>query len=407
MIIPRAAQVLKLTDCASYGARGWKSAVRGCALAGLAFLCVHAAGNSIEPKFPIEAAMNQEAGRGGRIILTFRLDDGQELPLMVDTGSPWTILDNSLKPKLGKRIGSTTVGRLQPVRIERLDKYRAPKLYLGTFLLSTSNDVVLADHFKDGSSMGILGLDVLRHYRIQLDFQTGSFCLLGTNDLKAAELGKAFPLTYSGGHAAIHHDGLFGSSTNIIIDTGCNTDGLVNKGGLNGVAVILPQRVWDGGNYTGLVVVAADHVNVLGLGFLARHLVTFDFPNRIMYLKQIMSKPLAGNVFREISSAHAGPVEFLVHLKEKGQLPGFSRKEEATIYYKNSDLVFRPYGLIFGRWEKRKSLTFDFCKNEDSSIFHYRVVRLSGNDPWKLKKAWRTDQKGGLIEEYPIPFHSA
>jgi len=349
--------------------------------------------------------MNKAAGRGSTIILTFRLEDGQAVPLMVDTGSPWTILDKSLIPKLGKRIGSTAVAYAQSGKVKRLGKYRAPKLYLGTFLLDTSNDIVLADHF--GSTMGILGLDILRRYRIQLDFQTGSFRLLATNDLKAAELGKAFPIQYSGGHAVIHHDGLIGSSTNLIIDTGCNTDALINKGGINGLAVILPRCIWDRVAFTDLVVVTVDHVNGLGLGFLARHLVTLDFPNRTLYLKQTLSGPLAGNIFREISSAHAAPVEFLVRLKQKGQLPGFSTGEEATIYYKNSDLVFRPYGLIFGRWEPRKSLTFDFCKNEDASIFHYRVFRISGNDPWKLKKAWRTDQNGRLIEEYPIPVHSA
>jgi hypothetical protein len=51
----------------------------------LVFLCFHAAADSVQPKYPVEAAMNKEAGRGGRIVLTFRLDDGQELPLLVDT----------------------------------------------------------------------------------------------------------------------------------------------------------------------------------------------------------------------------------------------------------------------------------------------------------------------------------
>lgn len=409
MIFPRAAQVTKSTDCApSPGARVWKSAVRGCASICAAFLCFHAAADSIQPKFPVEAAMNKEAGRGGRIILTFRLDDGQELPLLVDTGSPWTVLDKSLTPKLGKRIGSTTVGYLQPVRIERLNRYRAPKLYLGKLLLTTSNNIVLTDHFKDGSTMGILGLDVLRRYRVQLDFETGKFRLLGTNDLKAAELGKAFPLTYSGGHPVIHHRGLIGQSTNIIIDTGCNTDGLVNKGGLNGLAVILPQTVWEGRNYTGLVVVAADHVNVLGLGFLARHLVTLDFPNRVLYLKQTMSEPLVGNIFKEINPVHGAPAEFLEGLKEKGQLPGLSKEEETTIYYKDTaDLDSKPLNArgatcLIAYRQIGKAVTFDLLKDGDPSIFHYQVVQLS-NNPWKLQKAWHTGQNGRLIEEYPIP----
>jgi len=352
--------------------------------------------------------MNKEAGRGGGIIVTFRLEDGQQIPLAVDTGSPWTLLDKSLKPTLGKRLGSTRVWYVQGNRIKRLNRYVAPKLYLGTLLLTTSSDRVLTDDFNKGSQSadspkGILGLDVLRRYRIQLDFETGKFRLLGANDPDAAELGKTFPLAYSGGHALINRGGLIGSKTNIIIDTGCNIDGLVNKGAIKGMAVILPQCIWDGECYTGLVVAAPDHVNVLGLSFLARHLVTLDFPNRVMYLKQITSGPLAGNVFNEIGAAHRAPAEFLEQLKEKGQLPGVKKEEQTTIYYMSSDRVFKPYGLIFGRWELRKSLTFDFYKNGDSSTFHYQVVRTSANNSWKLQKAWRTDQNGCLIAQYPIP----
>lgn len=354
--------------------------------------------------------MNKDAGRGGSIILTFRLDDGKELPLLVDTGSPWTILDKSLKPKLGKQIGSTAIGYLQPERVKRLNKYMAPKLYLGTLLLTTSNNTVLTDDFKDVSTKGILGLDVLRHYRLQLDFVTGRFLLLDSNQLNKAELGKSFPFAYSHGHAVIHHEGLVGSGTNFIIDTGCNIDGLVTKGGIKGLAVILPQCVWDGGTYTGLVVVAADHINALGLSFLARHLITFDFPNRILYLKQTTSSPLAGNIFKEIGPVHRAPAEFLENLRENGQLPGVSKDEETTIYYKDfSDLTFRPPNekeatyLTSSRRPIGTSVTFDFCSNSGTSVFHYQVIQMSKDDPWKLKKAWRTDQNGHLIEQYPIP----
>ena len=60
------------------------------------------------------------------------------------------------------------------------------------------------------------------------------------------------------------------------------------------------ECVWNGETYTNIVVrdakgvVAASGVNVLGLRFLARHLVTFDFPKRAMYLKQTSIGPFLG-----------------------------------------------------------------------------------------------------------------
>jgi hypothetical protein len=41
--------------------------------------------------------------------------------------------------------------------------------------------------------------------------------------------------------------------------------------------------------------------------------------------------------------------------------------------------------------------------NPDLSVYHYTVVQASQNSPWKLQKAWRTDAKQHLIEEYPVP----
>jgi len=118
----------------------------------------------------------------------------------------------------------------------------------------------------------------------------------------------------------------------------------------------------------------------LGLRFLARHLVTFDFPKRTMYLKQTSVGPL----FDEDTEAAS---EFVKSLKEKGQLPGWPKNEEGTIH-----LEAQP-----------DSQTYDFRKNGDSVTSHYRVMRESKDRPWKLQKAWRTDQNGHPIEEDPVP----
>ena len=42
-------------------------------------------------------------------------------------------------------------------------------------------------------------------------------------------------------------------------------------------------------------------------------------------------------------------------------------------------------------------------KKGDSSIYHYELTRPSKTSPWKLQKAWRSDQDDHTVEEYSVP----
>ena len=245
------------------------------------------------PQLPTDVIINKDAGRGGYLIVTLRLESGQELPFIVDTGSPMTLLDKSFEPKLGKRLGKMTVTTVKDGK-QKGYRYAAPKLFLGNTLLLTGNSVVTSDFNPRnfGSAVGILGLDCLRHYCIQMDFATGKMRFLNPNSVNVAESGKEFPLTFKGNYVFIQHAGLVGNNTNLMIDVGCRIDGLVNKDAFSGLTKSLPECVWDGETYTNLTVAAVDHLNSIGLSFLARHLVTLDFPKRTMYLKQTSVGPL-------------------------------------------------------------------------------------------------------------------
>jgi hypothetical protein len=269
--------------------------------------------------------MNKGAGRGSWLIVTLRLESGEELPFMVDTGSPITLLDKSLEPKLGKCLETMTFST--PGAEEESGFYPAPKLYLGNARLAT--DAYVASYpFKRLSArshqhvMGILGMDCLRHYCIQMDFQTGKMRFLAADQVDAADCGKAFPLTFSNkgqnfppmfasagqndSLPFIQHVGLLGgASTNSLIDTGDNVDGAVEKGAVKGHywtrfvhfwlrfrTLRFPECVWDGQTHTKLRVNQGKNANRLGLRFLARHLVTFDFPRRTMYLQQKCVGPI-------------------------------------------------------------------------------------------------------------------
>jgi len=270
---------------------------------GVLQLCSCTTGSGGQPPLPGAVAINEDAGRGGPLLVTLRLEDGQELSMLVDTGSPITVLDTSLEPKLGRRLDTMPIGTVGHSQKES-GIYAAPRLYLDKTRLMTGSKVAAFQsapyHFH--RPMGILGMDCLQHYCIQLDFEAGQMRFLNPGQASSSELGKAFPMTFAGVgprrkfiRPLITHPGLVGNNTHLVIDTGCAIDGLLEEGASEPSftgRVNLAECTWDGKTYTNITVAAVDHANVLGLRFLARHLVTLDFPGHTMYLKKQRSGPL-------------------------------------------------------------------------------------------------------------------
>jgi hypothetical protein len=227
--------------------------------------------------------------------------------------------------------------------------------------------------------------------------------------------GKPFPLTDTG-------DGCFSINENLggvkgpgsLIDTGCNESGWLqptffrqwtNRDSSADETIYAPDGTLGGEIYHGLELRRLDaksfagdgpnkKLNGIGLRVLAQNVVTFDFPNRMMYLKRISDLPLLDK--KTVATATAmeqSAFEFLIQLKKENQLPGASKnghgRAGSQVNHKDS-----PY---------LDSATFNMLKNGDSSVYFYTVVRTSERGPWKLEKAWRTDQNGHTIEKYPLP----
>jgi hypothetical protein len=351
-------------------------------------------------ELPADVTMNKDAGRGNELFVTLRLESGEELTFDVDTGAPGTLFDKSLEPKLGQRLGPFTL--LNFGTKHESGRYAEPTLFLGSTRLMTGTNVATFD-FKQLSSqtgrtiMGILGMDCLGHYCIQLDFESGKMRFLDADHMDAAKLGKAVPLTFLWGCPFIHQNSLIGGEgTSLLIDTGYRNDGALESGLFR--REVLEQRlraegdavsgrsgrvwfskcVWNGETYTNLLI--GEGGNLVGLRFLARHLVTFDFPKRTMYLNQTSVGPL-------VDENMEAAAEFFKTLKGKGQLPGWSENDKGTIY-------LEPYSNFEA---------FDGRKNGDSSTYHYDVNRVSKDSSWRLRKAWQTDTNDRLIKEYLVP----
>ena len=361
--------------------------------------------------------MNKDAGRGNWLIVTLRLENGETLPFMMDTGCPITKLDKSLEPKLGKCLGTTTAwafGVKNEVGI-----YAAPKLYLRNTPLMTYTNFILTEDCKRFSSsegrstMGVLGMDVLEHYCIQLDFNRGVMHFLDDEHANKIDWGKPFPLIDVGERCFIVGENLVGAKgPGSLIDTGWNGDGLLtpelfqqwtNHALLpaSGEARS-PNGMLGGATYHSLDLRGLDKndhdshsgFNTIGIHVLSQNLVTFDFQTRTMYLKRTSDWPLYDKRLEAAAKSDAGPVlKSFQSLRKKGQLPGWSKNDKSS----NKTAIFSGHYADVG------TCHVAIQKKGDSSFYYYTFVRTSKESPWKLQKAWRTDQNDRTVEEYPVP----
>ncbi len=275
----------------------------------LVLLCCWATKSAADATLPAEVPINPEAGRGGWLVVTLKLESGEELPVVVDTGTSGTFLDKSLEPKLGKRLDTAEFQSWGTKK--KVNVYAAPKLYLGGALLMMPPRIV-TDDFKSWASatghpiMGMLSLDCLCHYCIQLDFAAGKMRFLDDEQADKQKWGKAFPivpLNSKDGRAAVAEN-LFGAQgPHSLIDSGISEDGWLmpryfEQWTNRAAPPAKGEARWPNGAFGGeeYPMVSLRRIDVesdgIGLRFLARHLVTFDFPKQTLYLRRQSIGPL-------------------------------------------------------------------------------------------------------------------
>jgi hypothetical protein len=276
----------------------------------LLVLCSCATGDPIRSPLPAEVPMNELAGRGGLLIVTLRLESGEDLPFMVDTGTSDTMIDKSLEPRLGKPLGTAVFQSWGAKETNSI--YAAPKLYLGGApLMMTGTGIYTYDCTQMSSGagrpiMGILGADILQHYCIQLDFAAGKMRFLDDERADKKMWGKAFRIVALNSRDARPSvaGNLFGAQgPHSLIDSGFDDDGwLMPKYHRQWTNQAVPPAKGEtrspdgmfGGEKYPFVSLRAQDVESDGIGihFLARHLVTLDFPKRTMYLQRQIFGPL-------------------------------------------------------------------------------------------------------------------
>jgi predicted aspartyl protease len=248
---------------------------------------------------------------GDQIILPVNFND-KEYWFLLDTGSSYTIFDISFKNNLGKF--QRSVKMKTPRKEVDAEIYNAPDAFLGQMNLKNCGQVVCLDIEKVGYSegkkvSGLIGMNFLRHYLVHIDFDVDEIAFFEPVKGETLRWGQPCDITYnSGGLATIKGTVFFDIPAEFMIDTGFSSTGALKE---ETFKTILSQKKTDtimssfntlGGiikekqaritdltlgalHYRDLIFSESD-TSVLGLGFLARHRVIFDFPNKRLYLEE-------------------------------------------------------------------------------------------------------------------------
>jgi hypothetical protein len=399
---------------------------------GLLVLCSCAVAPAGRQGLPRAVALDGETGRGRLLIVMVGLESGEQLPFLLDTGTAITCLDRSLEPKLGRCLGPATVVHFGVRHAGSL--YSAPRLFIGNTPLRLSGTHVATFDFRETAPdgvlrfLGILGMDVMKNYCMQVNFDAHQLRFFKSKRRSPAKWGQVFPLlTVEDGCPAIAENFLGATNPVSIVDTGFNYDGWLTPDSFQRWTNQPPR--WDYGQnsfhygvlagqaYASLNLKEIDpgslpaedshiKVNGIGLRFLARHLVTFDFPGQTMYLKRTRNGPLVSDQTEKAGNAAGhSAFEWAWGLKKLGQLPGWSKTDKLAnpkysfnvTFMTNPDSDLEPQAR--SELDPQTLVTlYNLRKKGEASLYFYELRRSRRTSPWKLEKAWRTGPDGTALE---------
>ena len=90
-----------------------------------------------------------------------------------------------------------------------------------------------------------------------------------------------------------------------------------------------------------------------------------------------------------------GSIIEAMNLQMQNDLPGIAEGDDVTIWAPSS-----MFEIDLQEHESPHKIRAR--KEGDSSTYHYQFVRASENSAWTLDKAWRTDERGAVVEHFAI-----
>jgi hypothetical protein len=259
----------------------------------------------------VEMARFQITKYGNQIILPVNFK-GSEYWFLLDTGSSFTIFDSSFRYDLGEPTGKIIIRT--PRNEMTADMYNAPQAMFGEINMKSCAGVLCLDleqsGYADGKKIkGIIGMNFLRKYMLQIDFDTDMLYIFMPVQGEQLKWGQSCDLTFpTGGLPHVKGMVFFDIPVEFLVDTGHSGTGSLEE---KVFQQILSQKkaktieatfITMGGTikerearindlaigelrYRDLIFSELDS-SILGLEFLARHNVIFDFLNKRMYLEE-------------------------------------------------------------------------------------------------------------------------
>lgn len=258
---------------------------------------------------------------------------GKEYQFILDTGATTTVFDTSLKSKLRKWPFLSKKAKAADGKTIKVEYFHAPHARLGKFCLHKCYlvavfDLDLLSTMAGKKVHGIIGMDFLKRYIVQIDFNRHTvsfikpkfsidiFSFLRPEKNEHPEWGEPVSIRYRFISDQPYIRGKVQDiSVNFLVDTGFTgpyfggfleskifkeiysksiTKKAMGKdltiaGEMVPVSnkVALPDKLCIGPFVYDDAVFLELTQSILGLGFLSHHIVTFDFPKKKIYLKKV------------------------------------------------------------------------------------------------------------------------
>ena len=236
---------------------------------------------------------------------------GIERNFVLDTGATHTVFDVAFRGYLGDPVQSKIVVTAgDPIQMKL---YHAPEAWVGPLNLKQAEMVLCLDlkmlSMVGGKRIdGILGMNFLKRYIVRIDFDDGKLILLDPKTLPTPSWGQPTVIRWARPGWFFVQAQILNRETAMLIDTGYNVTGMLQTElfeyvleaqqtetasvlGETAAGTVSRRQIRVQGltvssmEYSD-VIISEGNCNMLGLEFLARHIVTLDFPRGRMYLKK-------------------------------------------------------------------------------------------------------------------------
>jgi len=250
--------------------------------------------------------------------------NGQECTFLFDTGASFVVLDKSFRHLLGEplsleeaqaRTGIEFASKyiITPNGKIKLEMFQAISLKLGPLQIANRFPYILADlqslwPFAGEKFCGILGMSFLHQFRWEIDFEHSTVKGYVGAEPYGGKYSAKTPIFWSHSHIPQVFVNLQGKQIAFDIDTGDNGSGRIRKENLiflEGQSQILASQKQDIITVSSLsvseeyrlrairfanvlypkIVMQESGQNAIGLHFLKRHDIVFDFPFSMLYLQ--------------------------------------------------------------------------------------------------------------------------